>query len=226
MKMSNLLRIKARNLCYELFPNFCDSLEALARFERYRKITKQSGFLLPFPPHIKRSILHRHIIDHRCTTLVETGTQYGDTPWYFRNILQEIHTIELSPILAKLARRRFASFPHIFVTEGDSGEKLKEIIPRLKTTTLFWLDGHYSAGVTARGVLDCPIFYELTSIFETCPVNFVILIDDARCFGRDKDYPTLTDLADFLDHKLPGTKFHVFNDIITIVTAKCNSSTL
>ena len=172
---------------------------------------------MPLPPFIKRSIILRYALDHHCKTLVETGTQYGDTPYLFRDEFDTIYTIELSSSLAAMARKRFRPFPHIQVIEGDSGQKLAELLPRLRSKALFWLDGHYSAGLTARGSKDCPIYAELHSIASLCKVPFVVLIDDARCFGNDRDYPSLQELKNFVGELMPAYTMGVNNDIIYAV---------
>lgn len=198
-------------------PNLCDSIESLYRTEKYRRIISENGFTLPLPPFMKRSILHRYAIDFSCTSLVETGTQYGDTPWFFRNKLDAIYTIELSRDLARLAGGRFQDYSNIHVVEGDSGKMIAEVIPKLTGKTLFWLDGHYSSGVTAQGVLDCPIVSEIMSIIRNCSVPYIILIDDARCFGRDKDYPTFQQLQGLLDGFLPEAAVGITDDILHII---------
>lgn len=212
---STLLRI--RNSIHSFFPEFAERAESARKSEFYRRTIAKSGFVVPFPPFIKRSILLRFIIDNECKTLVETGTQYGDTPWAFRDRLEDIYTIELSPRLASLARDRFKKHRNIQIVEGDSGAMIKTILPQLKSKTLFWLDGHYSAGVTAQGALDCPVYAELRSIFEGCPVPWVILIDDARCFGRDKDYPSFEELEAFVKREIPEATIRAEHDIISIV---------
>jgi len=220
MKTSRQVLLKLRNFLYAAFPERAEQIESLRRADRYRKNIAQLGFTLPFPPFVKRAILLRFSVEHECRTLVETGTQYGDTPWAFRNRLEEVYTIELSPHLALLARGRFKKYPGIHVVEGDSGTMIKTILPKLKSKTLFWLDGHYSAGVTAQGELDCPVYAELRSIFEDCPVPWVILIDDARCFGHDKDYPAFEELEAFVKHRLPEATMRVEHDIISIIPNK------
>jgi len=218
--MNNLMQamlLRIRNFFHSLAPGFADMVESARKAEKYRRVIVKSGFVVPLPPFMKRSILLRFALDHGCKTFVETGTQYGDTPWLFRGRFQAIYTIELSSRLAAIARDRFRNYPHIQVVEGDSGEKLASLLPSLKSKTLFWLDGHYSAGVTAQGTLDCPIYAELQSIFEKCPVPFVILIDDARCFGTEKDYPTLMELEHFVKGRIPSSVTNVTNDIISII---------
>jgi len=213
--MTALLHL--RSFAHRLVPNLACLLEDWRKAALYHRHIMKHGFLMPLPPFIKRSIILRYALDYHCKTLVETGTQYGDTPYLFRNRFETIYTIELSSTLASMARRRFGRFPHIKVVEGDSGQKLAELLPKLQSTTLFWLDGHYSAGLTARGATDCPIYGELKSIAQLCKVPCVVLIDDARCFGHDKDYPSLEELQAFIGDLMPGFKMGVNNDIIYLV---------
>ncbi|MEI6494862.1 MAG: hypothetical protein WCO03_02255 [bacterium] len=211
------LILRSRNLLHFLMPELCAFLENVRSAELYRRRISRSGFTLPLTPQIKRSILRRFVIDYKCLALVETGTQYGDTPWHFRHELSEIYSIAFHPGLAAISRERFRCFPHIHIVEGDSGGKLVEILPKLEKKTLFWLDGHYSAGTTAQGKLDCPIYAELQSIFEECRVPYVVLIDDARCFGVDKDYPTIQELESFVMKSGPQLAFGITNDVIFII---------
>jgi hypothetical protein len=59
---------------------------------------------------------------------------------------------------------------------------------------LFWLDGHYSAGITARGDIATPISLELEAILSHPVKSHVILIDDARDFTGKDSYPFLDNL--------------------------------
>ena len=206
-----------RNISHNCFPTLAGLLEDWRKAALYRRHIMKHGFLMPLPPFIKRSIILRYALDHHCKTLVETGTQYGDTAYLFRDEFDTIYTIELSSSLAAMARKRFRPFPHIQVIEGDSGQKLAELLPRLRSKALFWLDGHYSAGLTARGSKDCPIYAELHSIASLCKVPFVVLIDDARCFGNDRDYPSLQELKNFVGELMPAYTMGVNNDIIYAV---------
>ena len=85
----------------------------------------------------------------------------------------------------------------------------------LKKPALFWLDGHYSGGETARGKKDTPILEELITIFGA-KEEHIILIDDARLFGSAKDYPSLKELAFFCRNKKPNIDFVVLDDCIRI----------
>ncbi len=94
-----------------------------------------------------------------------------------------IVTIELASALYDAARLRFASFNHIHVLNGDSATMLPEAIRLVDGPVLYWLDAHYSGGVTARGDMETPILKELALIADRKETGDVVLIDDARLFG-------------------------------------------
>jgi hypothetical protein len=57
----------------------------------------------------------------------------------------------------------------------------------------------------------------LECIFASAKVQWAVLIDDARNFGRAKDYPSLDQLHAFVKARLPQYSMWVENDIIWIV---------
>jgi hypothetical protein len=169
------------------------------------------------PPHlIKQSVLKRYQEEYNLSILVETGTLYGDMLYAMRNCFERLYSIELSEELCEKARKRFSAFSKIEIIHGDSGEQIKHLLPKLAKPTLFWLDGHYSGGITARGSQDTPIFLELTHIFEANRKGDVIIIDDARLFGVDKAYPTISGITEFVHMHRPGAKISVDTDSIRI----------
>jgi hypothetical protein len=208
MKITTKISILFRNALYSVVPNLADKLESSLAAESYRPAIAKQGFQVPLPQFIKRSIIKKVFLEHECRVLVETGTYLGDTPWAFRNDLAAIYSIELSSDLAALAKRRFRNYSNIGIVAGDSGEKLRDIVPQLKLKTLFWLDGHYSAGITAKGRVDCPIFEELEALLTGCPVPWVVLIDDARCFGIDRDYPAIHEAHSRMSSKISSERKH------------------
>jgi hypothetical protein len=52
----------------------------------------------------------------------------------------------------------------------------------------------------------------------------VIIIDDARCFGRDRDYPSIRELSDLVRSKRPDVDIEVQSDSIRI-TPRPSTST-
>lgn len=169
------------------------------------------------PPHlIKQRVLREHAQRFGLKILVETGTYRGDMVHAMRNDFEKIYSIELSRELHEAACRRFYNVKHVEILQGDSGKVIADLIPRLDKPTLFWLDGHYSAGMTARGEKDTPIFEELGHIFSSNMKDYAIVIDDARLFGADPAYPTLQELKDYIHAQRPNCDIEVDTDSIRI----------
>ena len=148
------------------------------------------------PPHAaKQELLRATSREHGLRTLVETGTFMGDMVAAMLREFDSVHTIELAPHLAAAARRRFRAVASVTVHEGDSGAVLPAILRTIDRPTLFWLDGHWSAGVTARGDRDTPIVGELDAIFgHPLARSHAILVDDARLFDGRGDYPRIDEI--------------------------------
>lgn len=170
------------------------------------------------PPHIIKQLTIKHFAERFGTrVLIETGTYYGDMVEAMKPYFNQIYSIELSNDLYNKAKRRFAEDDRITIIHGDSGIELGKIIAKLDEPALFWLDGHYSAGVTARGVKDTPIYEELSHIFNSPLRGHVIIIDDARCFGADPAYPNIDELREFIRPNYPNAKIVTENDSIRIL---------
>lgn len=167
---------------------------------------------LPF--HTKRAFVSNTQAMLRYPTFVETGTFRGDMSLHASGLFPQVHTIELDPELARRAAERFARVSNVAVHQGDSGEMLAEVLEGVKTSCVFWLDGHYSGGVTARGRTDTPIMRELAAISEHGIRPHAILIDDARVFGTDDAYPTLEEVFRVLRRIDPELAIAVSSDVI------------
>jgi hypothetical protein len=128
------------------------------------------------------------------TQFVETGTHLGDTLAYIAQRVVHATSIELDEAYYRAAKQRFVRYPNITLLQGDSAKLLPELVRQLRTPALFWLDGHYSGGDTAKGELDTPVSAELEAILDSPVKGHVILIDDARCFDGTHDYPHLDQL--------------------------------
>ncbi len=169
-----------------------------------------------YPPHIikqRNIILYAH--QYNLKIFVETGTYHGDMLEVLKNEFGLLYSVELSHDLFLKAKEKFRKTRHIKLIQGDSGVELKKIVKELKKPALFWLDGHYSGGETARGKKDTPILEELITIFGA-KEEHIILIDDARLFGSAKDYPSLKELAFFCRNKKPNIDFVVLDDCVRI----------
>jgi hypothetical protein len=153
-----------------------------------------TNLFVSLPVATKRTFVHLAQQALQYPTFVETGAFAGDMADLAGRLFPRVHTIELDPVLAERAAARFASVPHVTVHHGDSGQVLRDLLPTLVGSCLFWLDAHYSGGITARGETDTPILAELDAIAESGLRPVAILIDDARVFGTDDAYPTIEEV--------------------------------
>lgn len=105
-----------------------------------------------------------------------------------------------------MASHRFRNVSKINTLKGTSEETFPELLPRLSGDINFWLDGHYSGGITFKGDSDCPVAAELEQIEKNLDRfdRVSVLIDDVRCFPPsqtsaldESDYPPLDSLVDW-----------------------------
>lgn len=176
---------------------------------------EERGKPVPPPAIVKQQLLERYAREFSLDTLVETGTYMGDTVFELRNAFTEIFSIELSDRLATRASRRFARFSHIHILRGDSGRVLPDLLSSLTRPSLFWLDAHVSTEISARAEKDTPIVGELKLLLDELD-GHVVLIDDARCFTGENDYPTIDELRQLVFQKGQDMVFEVNDDVIRI----------
>jgi len=189
----------------------------MKKLSQYIKVLKWRAKGMPAPPPhlIKQKMIREQARLYGPKVMVETGTLLGDMVEAMKSQFREIYSIEISPELAQRARQRFSNNKNIHIIENDSAIALKSLLPEIKEPALFWLDGHYSGGDTGRGDKDTPIMDELASIFAS-EYEHVVLIDDARCFGTEKDYPDIRELKSFVNQYRPDATIEVKNDCIHI----------
>jgi len=169
-------------------------------------------------PHLlKQKIIKDLSKENNLKILVETGTYYGDMVQAMKKYFNKIYSIELDKELYRKAKNRFNGQIKISLKQGDSSIELKDIMKLLNEPAIFWLDGHYSAGVTAKGEKETPILEELNIILDERKFNHIILIDDARLFGVDRDYPTIEELSQFIKKQRAEANISVKDDIIRVV---------
>lgn len=174
---------------------------------------EKSGRPLPPPPVVKQREIREIQKEYGYKTLVETGTYLGYMVSAQKRNFQKIYSIELSRELYNRAMKKFRKYKHIKLIQGDSGEKLPEVMKEINEPAIFWLDGHYSGGFTAKGESNCPIWKELDSVFANRN-DHILLIDDARDFKGMNDYPTIEEVKSYLLKKNPTYTIFVKNDII------------
>ena len=194
-------------------------------FDRYGPFRQQIELIqwklvgkpVPIPHWVKQQAIKQYAKQFSLNVLVETGTYLGTMINATKDNFHHIYSIELDHELYVRAQKRFARFPHITLFKGDSSDVLPVILRQISSPALFWLDGHYSGGITAKGTLDTPIMQELRHILEH-PVNgHVILIDDARDFTGQHDYPLLEELDNYVRSHFSDHIVEVRDDMIRIL---------
>jgi hypothetical protein len=171
----------------------------------------------PGPESLKQSIVTEYGRKWNIGNFIETGTFEGKMTDAQKENFRRIVTIELDRALYASAKQRFKEVQHIHVLHGDSGVMLVEALRLVNGPTLFWLDAHYSGGVTAKTDLQTPILKELSIIASRGNCGDLILIDDARLFGWRSDYPPLAKIRQFVTKHWPDYKVDVESDLIHIV---------
>lgn len=178
---------------------------------------QKNGCPVP-PPHlVKQRTVMEYQKRYKCNIFVETGTYLGEMVEAQKKYFNKIISIELGQSLFEKAKSKFKNENNITIVQGDSGKVLPDVVKNFSEPAIFWLDGHYSAGITAKGDKDCPIFEELEAIFNNENLNHILLIDDARCFNGDGDYPTIQELNNYIQAKNGNYQMEVKNDIIRFV---------
>jgi hypothetical protein len=191
----------------------------LAKQNRTIQRWEKKGRPVPTPDIVKHTTLISYARKYSLKAFVETGTLHGDTVEAVKGVFDRIVSIELSETLFEKASARFRSDKNVTIIQGDSGKLLGSIAGSLKQPALFWLDGHYSAGETARGENDTPILDELRHVLASAETRHVMIIDDAHCFGADPAYPSLDELKRFVLSQRKGLSISVQDDSIRIEPA-------
>ena len=114
---------------------------------------------------------------------VETGTFIGETIFLMSSKFKELHTIEIKEDFYNNVKS-INKNSNINFYLGDSSVEIVNICKTIKNNTIFFLDGHWSAGNTGRGKKDCPLYEELDGIINNFKYKAIIIIDDVRLFGK------------------------------------------
>lgn len=193
----------------------------LARFRRNRQLEKkykqweQNGAVPPMPNLGKQRFVIDYIKKFSPEIFIETGTYKGRMVYAVMPYVKEIYSIELDKALFQNAQKRFNGYNKIHILQGQSNNILPTILNNVDGACLFWLDAHFSGGSTAKGDSDTPIMQEIECILNHDRVSeHIILIDDARCFTGENDYPTIENLKNHVQGKYPDWYFEVKSDII------------
>jgi hypothetical protein len=166
-------------------------------------------------PHlVKQRAVLEYAQRYSLRVLVETGTYYGEMVDAMRTRFDTIYSVEYDHALAQRAQQKFSRWPHIHILEGDSQQKIPELLKTLDQPALFWLDAGYYGWAGLQG--DKQRFTsELESILRH-RIRHIILMDDARGLNGENGSPTVEQLEQRIAAEFPGRSVEVKHDILRI----------
>jgi hypothetical protein len=167
-------------------------------------------------PHLlKQRTVLEYARAYRLTTLVETGTYYGEMIAAVGKHFQRIYSIELDARLAKLAQQRFCGNARVEIIEGDSQKVVPRLLQQINEGCLWWLDAGYCGWI---GELGNPnrLGSELNSILSDRRFPHIVLMDDADGVNGEGGSPTLDELIGSIQSNYPDRQVEVVRNIIRI----------
>lgn len=162
---------------------------------------RKRGYASPSPHFIKQLCLIRNSTAK--ATWVESGTYLAETTIFLARKGNIVHTIEPEPKLYERARKICKKYPNVHIYNDISENVLPVLLPKLNGDINFWLDGHYSKGITFQGPSDTPILSELNCISANIEYfdKISVFIDDVRCFkpalNQYSNYPDTNTLLEW-----------------------------
>jgi hypothetical protein len=180
---------------------------------------KLRGEPLRSPHLLKQRAVREYADRYGLRVLVETGTYYGEMVAAMRQRFDEIYSIEYDHALAVRAAQKFARWNQIHILEGDSQQKIPEILSTLTTPALFWLDAGYYGWAGLQGDKQ-RLTVELDSILQHQIKEHIILMDDARGLSGENGAPTVDQVKRHIESAFPGRKVEVKHDIMRIVVSR------
>ncbi len=171
------------------------------------------------PRRIPHVIKQRTVMEYAgafgLTTLVETGTYYGEMIAAVAHRFRRIYSIELDPRLACLAQKRFHKCSHVEIMNSDSQTAVPMLLQRLNERCLWWLDAGYygwSGGFGNPNRLGS----ELNAILADRIPDHVILMDDADGVNGQAGTPKLEELIASIESEYPNRHVEVAHNILRI----------
>ena len=154
---------------------------------------------------------------------IETGTFQGVTARWAAAHFDRVWTIEKAEPLYRAQADALRSLKGVEPLLGDSRDVLPTLLGRVgDLPAVFWLDGHWSGGITAGESDECPLLGELSLL--SARRNDIILIDDARFLLSapphphvPSQWPTMTEIMAAFSHMSHARYVQVIDDVIFAV---------
>jgi hypothetical protein len=160
---------------------------------------------------------------YRIKNFIETGTYSGDTAYWASQVFEQVLTIEYSQFIYEKAAQKYTHINNIEFLYGDTRQQLSNIIQDLNTPSLFWLDAHWSGGLTYGETDQCPLIEEIEIINNSDHEHF-IFIDDARLFMSPpplplamEQWPEITTVLKALNSSKNSRYLVIIEDVIIAV---------
>lgn len=170
----------------------------------------------PVPYFLKLRIIKKYQKEYTIRTFIETGTYLGTMVNLIKDRFEKIHTIEIDSSLYKNAKKRFKNFRKIVVSYGDSTIVIPKLLKSIHAPCMFWLDAHYSGGLTSKGRKNTPILEELSAILRHKVKTHIILIDNACNLAGDNEYDTIHEVQKYLTTKAKYVDVKIIHNVLII----------
>ena len=131
-------------------------------------------------------IISEHVEDpNQFKIFIETGTAYGQTLQQIQPYFEKIFTVEISTKLYEWLSPQVGNWTNVERVLGDSLIEIPKFLETLskKDKVFFWLDAHWSQGLSDKNHLDVPLIEECVIIDEQYKADVgLVVIDDVRMF--------------------------------------------
>lgn len=151
---------------------------------------------------------------------VETGTNIGQSTVMVSGLFSQVLSVEADAALATCAQTLVSSMKigNVEIHEGDSVRFLQQLTGEQVDSAVFFLDAHYSRGLTSRVYGVCPLEQELAVIFGKSD-RPVVVADDVRDMTGRKGFPSLVSVL----RRVPGEmNVNIVHDQLVITPADRN----
>lgn len=127
-------------------------------------------------------------------TFIETGTYKGMSSAWAADHFKIVVTVEGMPDRYwKTWHNTLGDKSNVMMLLGDSWDALPKVMKFIQTPAIFWLDAHYCTSNNneqREGLQVCPVMQELLTInAHPCAHLHILMVDDARLFGNEQDWP-------------------------------------